>query len=259
MKPLLILLGIFVSITTIGQADSVKTWVYSWKNLKPVKEETRERRQVFQGYTHSLQDLEIHVTTIEPGKSPHPPHVHADSEELIIVKNGKLTVTINGKTEELGPGSVAMAMPGDEHGFNNAGESAATYYVIKYKAKLPADAVRGKDAGGSFMIDYKNVAFTPHDKGGVRRFFERPTAMMKRYEMHVTTLNEGLKSHDPHTHVAEEIILMIQGDATMQIGRDNFLRFQTGDVVFLNSNIAHALKNTGRGACTYFAFQWQNE
>src|SRR4030095_3352300 len=136
---------------------------------------TRERSQVFQGNTHSLQDLEVHVTTIQPGKSPHPPHVHADAEELIIVKSGRLTVTINGKTEELGAGGVAMAMPGDEHGFNNAGESAATYYVIKYKARISPDAARGKDAGGSFMINYKNVAFTPHDKGGVRRFFERPT------------------------------------------------------------------------------------
>jgi (S)-ureidoglycine aminohydrolase len=259
MKPLLILIGIFISVSTIGQADSVKSWVYSWKNLKAVKEETRERSQVFKGYTHSLQELEIHVTTLEPGKAPHPPHVHADAEELIIVKNGRLTVTINGKTEELGPGSVAMAMPGDEHGFNNAGESPATYYVIKYKAKLPLDAARGKEAGGSFMIEYKNIAFTKHDKGGVRRFFERPTAMMKRYEMHVTTLNEGLKSHEPHTHVAEEIILMIQGEATFQIGRDNFLRFSAGDVGFVNSNIAHALKNTGRGPCTYFAFQWQNQ
>jgi len=52
---------------------------------------------------------------------------------------------------------------------------------------------------------------------------------------------------------------MIQGDATMQIGRDNFMRCQAGDVVFLNSMVPHAIKNTGRGACTYFAFQWNNQ
>jgi (S)-ureidoglycine aminohydrolase len=256
MKILLVLSGIVFSISAFAQTDSIKSWVYSWKNLKPVQEETRERRQVVDGSTFSLQNLEVHTTTLQPGKAPHPPHVHTDSEELIIVKEGKLTVTIKGKTEELGKGSVAMAMPGDEHGFNNNSESPVTYYVIKYKAKTPLDAARGAEAGGSFMMDWRNVAFTPHDKGGVRRFFDRPTAMVKRYEMHVTTLNEGLKSHEPHTHVAEEIILMVQGDATMQIGRDNFMKFTTGDVVFLNSNVPHALKNTGRGACTYFAFQW---
>jgi len=259
MKPILVLLGLFVSVTTFGQSDSVKSWVYSWKNLKPVQEETRERRPVFEGSTYSLQNLEVHVTTIQPGNAPHPPHRHDDSEELIIVKSGRLTITINDKSEELGPGSVAMAMPGDMHSFNNTGDVPATYYVIKYKAKAPADAARGKEAGGSFIINYKDVAFTRHDKGGIRRFFDRPTAMMKRYEMHVTTLNEGLQSHEPHTHEAEEIILMIQGDATMQIGRDNFMRCQAGDVVFLNSMVPHAIKNTGRGACTYFAFQWNNQ
>jgi (S)-ureidoglycine aminohydrolase len=259
MRSLFVFLTAIISISASAQADSIKSWVYSWKNLKVEKEATRDRRQILQGSTFSLQNLTIHATTLQAGQAPHPPHVHADEEELIIVKDGKLTVTIKGKTQELGPGSVAMAMPGDEHGFNNAGESPATYYVIKYKAKLPADAARGSDAGGSFMVNWKDVAFNKHDKGGVRRFFERPTALMKRYEMHVTTLNEGLKSHEPHTHVAEEIILMIQGDATMQFGQHNFLRFTTGDVVFLNSMVPHALKNTGKGSCTYFAFQWQNQ
>lgn len=248
-------LAIFISFTAIAQTDSVKSTVYSWKNLKPVKEETRERRQVLEGYTTHLQNLEIHTTTLEPGQSPHPPHVHADAEELIIVKEGKLSVTIKGETKVLEKGSVAMAMPGDEHGFNNAGESRTTYYVIKYKSKAPMDAARASSAGGSFMVDWKNVTFNPHDKGGVRRFFERGTAMSGRYEMHVTTLNEGLKSHDPHTHVAEEIILIIQGDTRMQIGQ-NFYRATAGDLIFLNSKVPHALQNTGKTPAMYFAFQW---
>ncbi len=255
MKAIFGLISLIITFPAFSQTDSVKSTVYSWKNLKAVKEESRERRQVLEGYTTHLQKLEIHATTLEPGKAPHPPHVHADAEELIIVKDGKLSVTIQGKTEVLGAGSVAIALPGDEHGFNNAGDSRCTYYVIKYKSKAPADAARGSNAGGSFMVDWKNVAFKPHDKGGRRDFFERPTSMSPRYEMHVTTLNEGLKSHDPHTHVAEEIILMVQGDAQMQVGQ-NFYKATTGDVIFLNSQVPHALKNTGKTACTYFAFQW---
>lgn len=255
MKSLFVFIFVFFSIAAIGQTDTVKAQVYSWKNLKPVKEETRERRQILEGSTFALQNLEIHTTTLEPGQSPHPPHVHAAEEELIIIKEGKLSVTINGKTEVLGKGSVAMAMPGDMHGFNNAGDTKATYYVIKYKAKQPLDSARASTAGGSFTVDWKNITFTPHDKGGVRRFFERPTAMFKRYEMHVTTLNEGLQSHAPHTHVAEEIILMVEGDATMQFGQ-NFMRASTGDLIYLSSMVPHAIKNTGKGPCTYFAFQW---
>jgi (S)-ureidoglycine aminohydrolase len=254
-KPVFILLALFLSTSAIAQKDSVRSMVYSWQNLKPVKEETRVRRQVLDGSTTHLQNLEIHATTLEPGQAPHPPHVHADEEELIIVKEGKLSVTINGKTEELGAGSVAMAMPGDEHGFNNTGSSRATYYVIKYKARAPLDSARARNAGGSFMINWKDVPATPNEKGSRRHFFERPTAMSGRYEMHVTTLNGGLQSHNPHTHVAEEIILMIQGKGTMQIGQ-NFYRANAGDLIFLNSQVPHAFKNTTDLPATYFAFQW---
>src|SRR5688572_33475932 len=111
MKLFITSLAIFICFTATAQTDSVKSTVYSWKNLKPVKEETRERRQVLEGYTTHLQNLEIHTTTLEPGQSPHSPHVHADAEELIIVKEGKLSVTIKGETKVLEKGSVAMAMP----------------------------------------------------------------------------------------------------------------------------------------------------
>ncbi len=56
------------------------------------------------------------------------------------------------------------------------------------------------------------------EKGGRREIVDRPTAMFERFEMHVSTLNKGLASHDPHTHAAEEVVLLISGDATMVIG-----------------------------------------
>jgi (S)-ureidoglycine aminohydrolase len=217
--------------------------------------ETRERRQVLDGSTADLDRLEIHTSTLEPGKSPHASHTHADEEELIIIREGKLKVTIRNKTEILGPGSIALAIPGEEHGFENGGDVPVTYYVIKYKSKAPVNISRGKEAGGSFMKDWKAVAVLENEKGNRRNFFERPTTMTQRFEMHVTTLKEGLNSHAPHTHRAEEIILMISGDVTMQIG-EKHERAGAGDLIFLGSEVPHALTNTGKGPCSYFAFQW---
>jgi (S)-ureidoglycine aminohydrolase len=68
---------------------------------------------------------------------------------------------------------------------------------MKYRSQLPMDKDRGKEAGGSLVIDWNELPFNPHDKGGIRRYFDRATAMCERFEMHVTTLNEGLKSHEP--------------------------------------------------------------
>ncbi|HLL94485.1 MAG TPA: cupin domain-containing protein, partial [Spirosoma sp.] len=191
--------------------------------------------------TTDFTHFKVHATTLPPHQTPHP--AHKNDEELIIIKEGELTVTIAGKTKLLGAGSIALMMPGDEHGFENKGDKPATYYVMRYASNAPSDAVRGKQAGGSFWVDWKDVAFQPHDKGGVRRMFDRATAMTKRFEMHVTTLNQGLWSHPPHTHRAAEILLLIENTAQESID-GKLLPAAVGDIIFLESNVPHAIQNT---------------
>ena len=86
--------------------------------------------------------------------------------------------------------------------------------------------------------------------------FDRATAMTKRFEMHVTTLNQGLWSHPPHIHWAAEILLLIQNTAQESID-GNLQPAAVGDIIFLESNVPHAIQNTSRGPCTYFAFQFE--
>jgi (S)-ureidoglycine aminohydrolase len=114
---------------------------------------------------------------------------------------------------------------------------------------------RANKAGGSFMMDWEEAAENVTAKGSRKNFFDRATSMSDRYEMHVTQLKEGENSHLPHTHRAEEIVLIIKGDVSMQIG-DRHEKASAGDLVFLGSEIPHALTNTGKGSCQYFAFQW---
>lgn len=256
IKRIFLIVLVFSGALAVAQKNTVESRVYRWNELKTEKMETRERRQVLDGNTTHLDRLEIHTSTLEPGKSPHASHTHTDEEELIIVKEGRLKVTIKDKTETLGPGSIALALPGDEHGFINGGDVPVTYYVIKYKSKVPINVSRGKDAGGSFMIDWTAVAEKENEKGSRRNFFDQPTALTPRFEMHVTTLKEGFNSHAPHTHRPEEIILLISGDATMQVG-DKHEAASVGDLIFLGSEVPHALTNSGKGSCSYFAFQWQ--
>ena len=115
MKKIFFFLFINITLTSFGQKnDSILSGVYYWNKLEPIKEETRVRRQVLEGKTFALEYFEIHASTLEPGKAPHPPHTHADQEELMIVKEGQVKITIAGQSKILGPGSIAFAMPGDE-------------------------------------------------------------------------------------------------------------------------------------------------
>ncbi len=155
-----------------------------------------------------------------------------------------------------------MALPGDQHGFENATGSRephaarTTYYVLKFQSAMKMDPDRGRHAGGSFAVIWDTLTVQPTGKGEKRQVFDRSTALFAKFEMHATTLNAGEISHLPHVHRVEEIILLIKGNVEMQIG-DKFYKAGPGDLVYLSSGIPHALKNIGTGPCQYFALQWQ--
>lgn len=245
-----------VSLLMAQKNDSLLSAVYYWNKLEAKNEDRRVRRQVLEGKTFALNYFEIHASTVAPGKAPHPPHVHDDYEEMIIVKEGTVKITIAGKSEILGPGSIAFAMPGDEHGIENAGTTPATYFILKYKGKKP-NIERGKQSGGSFMLNWNDLPTKNTGKGYRRDFFNRATSQLNQFEMHTTALNADSVSHAPHTHVQEEIVLILRGNVTMHINGKLFPA-SAGDLVFLSSGIPHALLNTGKEQCEYFAFQWRD-
>ena len=257
MKQVFVCILLLTTTSLIAQAgDSLLSKVYYWNKLEVKKEDSRVRRQVLEGKTFALSYFEIHASSLEPAKAPHPPHVHDDYEELIIVKEGNVKITIAGKSKILGPGSIAFAMPGDEHGIENAGTTQATYFILKYKGKLP-DNGRGKQAGGSFMLDWNELPTKNTGKGYRRDFFNRATSQLRQFEMHTTALNADSVSHAPHTHVQEEIILIVRGNVEMYID-GKLYKGSAGDLYFISANVPHALKNIGREQCEYFAFQWRD-
>jgi mannose-6-phosphate isomerase-like protein (cupin superfamily) len=68
---------------------------------------------------------------LDPGKSPHPPHVHED-EEVLIVEAGKGEIFCDGKTTKVGPGSLMYAQPNASHGITNTGQEPLTFSYVKW-------------------------------------------------------------------------------------------------------------------------------
>ena len=233
----------------------LETFAYNWDNIAVEKTISGERRQIFEGYTNILSYFEVHVTTLKPGNAPHDSHVHTDMEELIIVKEGKLEQSINGNKKILGPGSVVLASPGDRHGISNAGNTNASYYIIRWRVADPVDLERSKNAGGSQFYDWNDIPVKKTEKGYRRQVMTRPTATLEELEMHVTTLNEGITSHGEHVHDSEEIILIIKGKVEESINGTPH-QLGPGSLILLVDNIPHGIRNIGSGPCEYFAFKW---
>jgi len=233
----------------------LSTYAYDWNKLVVKKTKSGERRQIFEGHTNELSYFEVHVTTLNPGKAPHGSHVHSDMEELIIVKEGLIEQTINGHKKKLGPGSVILALPGDDHGIWNAGDTKASYYIIRWRTGDKPNLARSKESGGSKFYDWQDIEFKTTKKGGRRQFMQRPTALLEELEMHVTTLNPGITSHGEHVHDPEEIILIIKGEVEESIN-GNKHRVGPGSLILLMDDVPHGIQNVGEGQCEYFAFKW---
>jgi len=256
MKRLIFNFSIFASLCILLSNDPISSGVYEWK--EPVQDTHKNPKSsvLFEGSTKHMEWLQMNSEQLEHSTKRIRITALENEEELYIIKKGILTVLLNDSSASLVPGSMILLEAGKDLFIQNDNSSPCKYYLMKYRSRARIDKGKAMQTGGSFMKDWNKVEFKPHDKGGVRNYFETATIMCKRLEMHVTTLNAGLKSHDPHRHEAEEIILMMDGRTEMQIG-ENFYKGKDGSVFFANSNILHGIRNEGTTSCTYFAFQFE--
>jgi (S)-ureidoglycine aminohydrolase len=219
--------------------------VYPWPKLN----EGESSQDLFSGKTNVLDYLSMSASSIKKEKDMTI-RVPNDEEHLLLIKSGQMEIQIADSAFQIGLGSVALIKSDDVYRIQTIGEGSSQYHIMKYRGKILNDFTFQ-----SFVMDWSKLKFNPHDRGGVRPYFDKPTTMVKRFEMHATTLNEGLMSHQPHTHGAEEIILVLEGEVEMLIGENTF-KGKKGDVFFVPTKAPHNLKNIGKGQCSYFAYQW---
>lgn len=239
--------------TAVAQLPS---GVYSWAELPVAAGPVGDVRSILEGSTTDLAYLRVRAVTLPPGASMSTADGNHSLEMLLIVKAGELDVTLHNQHTTLGARGVAVIVPDDDYHLANAGSAPVTYYEFTYRSRAPVDSARAQAAGGSFTVRWDDLEYQETETGGRWQPFDRPTAMLSRFEMHVTSLRTGLATHQPHTHRAEEMVLMLRGDASMVIGGGHYAA-ATGDLVFLASQVPHALDNTGDGPAEYFAFQWR--
>ena len=107
--------------------------VFDWNSIEAKPNKTGSVRKFFQAPTATLDELECHVTTLNPGEMPHAAHKHPD-EELIILKEGTVEATLGEKVQRVEQGSMIFQASNQMHSLKNIGKTPATYYVIKWNS-----------------------------------------------------------------------------------------------------------------------------
>jgi mannose-6-phosphate isomerase-like protein (cupin superfamily) len=86
-------------------------------------------RQILKGPNRTGFSIDLHESDLGPGDMPHPMHHHLH-EEMLLINEGQIDITISGKTTRLTPGSVAYIASGEDHGWKNSGSAMARYFVL---------------------------------------------------------------------------------------------------------------------------------
>jgi len=102
---------------------------YKYEDLPVKPNGQNEGRAVFDGLTHTKYPMELHMTKLGPGQSPHAPHQHIN-EEVLTLRTGQLDVTMDGVTTRVSAGSIVYAASNVLHGWKNPGPEPAEYFVL---------------------------------------------------------------------------------------------------------------------------------
>lgn len=125
------LLPALAAATAAAQHNNQKlpSRTYKFEDLPVKTNKTSRGRAILTGDTHSGFAIEMHETELDPGQAPHPPHRHIH-EEVFMLREGTIDMTINGQTTRLGPGSAVYIASNDLHGLVNVGSAPAQYFVM---------------------------------------------------------------------------------------------------------------------------------
>lgn len=128
-RDLTLLLPAFAAAASAQTKKAMPSSALVYEDLPVKANGPNNQRNVFKGETHSGYPIDMHMTELGPGQAPHAPHHHAH-EELLMLRTGSLDVTISGKTTRVTAGSVVYVASNEEHGWRNAGEGRAEYFVL---------------------------------------------------------------------------------------------------------------------------------
>jgi len=122
-----------------GGGGTLGPAVFDWNTMAVTRTDTGEVRSIVRRPTATLRELEMHVTTLNPGLASHPPHKHPN-EELVIIDQGTVETLSSGTWRRVGPGSIIFNGSNSLHALRNVGTDPARYHVVNWStAATPAE------------------------------------------------------------------------------------------------------------------------
>ena len=114
---------------SVEKLPVMKTKSYKYDELPVATNGKNKQRRMFTAKTHTGFKMESHMSDIAPGEVNHPPHQHL-REEMMLVREGTMELTISGVPHRLGPGDVGVIGSNEIHNAKNVGTMVAKYFIV---------------------------------------------------------------------------------------------------------------------------------
>ena len=114
---------------SVEKLPVMRTQHFKYDELPVTTNGQNRQRRMFTAKTHTGFKIESHQSDIAPGEVNHPPHQHL-REEMMLIREGLVELTIAGKPYRLGPGDVGVIGSNELHNARNVGSGRAIYFIV---------------------------------------------------------------------------------------------------------------------------------
>ncbi len=206
---------------------------------------------IFNGRTRIHDAMSCHVSVLEPGHTPHPPHKH-DEEEILIVLDGAadLISVPNDDGREVrrrvSRGDFAYYPAGFLHTINAPTDEPATYLMFKW-------AGRSSPTDGALPSSFANYDdFLPNGESefASKVVFDGPTGLLRKLHCHTSALALG-SGYSPHIDAHDVAIVVLDG-TIVSMGED----VRKNGVVYFSAGEPHDMQNAGQETAHYLVFEF---
>ena len=114
---------------SVEKLPVMRTQHFKYDELPVTTNGQNRQKRMFTAKTHTGFKIESHQSDIAPGEVNHPPHQHL-REEMMLIREGVMELTIAGKAYRLGPGDVGVIGSNELHNAKNVGTTRAVYFIV---------------------------------------------------------------------------------------------------------------------------------
>ena len=208
---------------------------------------------LFKGSTPGMDHFSCHVSALNHGCSPHPPHRH-DDEEILILLKGEVDLLLpdlpsaNGaQRKRLTAGEFVFYPAQFAHSLETVSPQPANYLMFKWRNSSGHRSRSDALSFGRFKLsDHSNF---PAGANGFHcaRVLEGTTGWLRTLQGHLSRLAPGA-GYDPHSDPYDVAMILLEGELE-SLGQ----RLNPHSVIFHPASQPHGLRNPGTDPAVYWS------